>query len=160
MKWNYVLVAVLTIAFVFAVCSGESEAASDDSGSCGENVTYAYESSTGTLTISGTGKIADYPSESFTPWNGYREEIKRIVIENGITSVGDRAFSQCSSVTSLTIPGSVTSIGFFSFSELAITSLTIPDSVTTIGEGSFWECCGLKELTIPIGIDAAKNSDQ
>ncbi len=84
----------------------------DDSGSCGDNVTYYYSESTHTLTISGSGAMEDY---STTPWGSYCEDIKAVVIENGVTKIGNLAFFKCSSLKSFSIPNSVTSIGNFAF---------------------------------------------
>ena len=84
----------------------------DDSGSCGNNVTYKYSESTHTLTISGSGAMQDY---STTPWGSYFEDIKAVVIEDGVTKIGNLAFYKCSSLKSVTIPNSVTSIGNFAF---------------------------------------------
>ena len=60
----------------------------DDSGSCGTNVTYSYVESTHTLTISGSGAMADYEYSYYQPWYDYAYKIKTIVIENGVTSIG------------------------------------------------------------------------
>ena len=64
----------------------------------------------GRLTISGTGDMRDFVSYN-TPWYKNREKIKKVVIENGVTSIGQSAFWNCTSLTSITIPNSVTSIG-------------------------------------------------
>ncbi|MBQ7580977.1 MAG: leucine-rich repeat domain-containing protein, partial [Clostridia bacterium] len=83
-------------------------------GQCGDNVFWSFNSSTGTLTISGTGKMYDYN------WNGSpfyeNSSIKSVTIQSGVTSIGKDAFSWCSSLTSITIPDSVTNIGDSAFS--------------------------------------------
>ncbi len=83
------------------------------SGNCGENLTWSLDSFY-ILTISGTGKMTDYTASS-APWYSYRSVIKTIVIENGVASIGDSAFSECTSLTSITIPNSVTYIGVGAF---------------------------------------------
>ncbi|MGN0845364.1 MAG: leucine-rich repeat domain-containing protein [Kiritimatiellia bacterium] len=74
-------------------------------------------------------------------------------IPNRVTSIGDRAFYNCTSLTSVTIPTSVTNIGkraFFGCSGL--TNVTIPSSVTRIGDWAFFNCSGLTDVTIPNGV--------
>ena len=70
-------------------------AMADDSGSCGTNVTYTFVSSTGTLTIQGSGAMTNYESDT-RPWNAYRTDISSVIIEEGVTSIGNYAFSGCS----------------------------------------------------------------
>ena len=73
------------------------------------------------------------------PWLSQSDEIKKVVIKDGVTSIGDAAFYYCSGLTSLTIPNSVTSIGGSAFSGCSgLTSVTIPNSVTSIGYGAFY----------------------
>ena len=120
-----------------------------DSGSCGENVTWTLTAD-GTLTISGTGAMTDYTYDSRSPWYSCRTYIKRVVMQQGVTSIGDHAFWDCSGLTSVTIPDGVTSIGDSAFSGCtALTSVTIPGSVTSIGGGAFSGCTGLTSVTIP-----------
>ena len=66
-------------------------ALADDSGICGDNVTYSYVEATHTLTISGTSAIAYY-----SQWEDYRNKIRTVVINNGVTTIGWGAFSGCS----------------------------------------------------------------
>ena len=123
-------------------------AMADDSGSCGENVTYTYVEATHTLTISGTGLMGDYISDNI-PWYNYRTDIVKVIIEEGVTSIGYRAFSGCSGLTSVTIPNSVTSIGFSAFMDCSgLTSITIPNSVTSLGNAVFSMCSSLAFVTI------------
>ena len=114
------------------------------SGTCGENLTWKIED--GVLTISGTGAMTDYSwcKDPSAPWG---VQFKSVVIESGVTSIGDSAFYG-SSLTSITIPDSVTSIGDYAFGRGSLTSIAIPDSVTSIGECAF-EFCNLTSITIP-----------
>ena len=82
--------------------------AADDSGSCGTDVSYSYVESTHTLTISGAGAMADYDDLFERPWNSYAEDIVTIIIENGVTSIGEKAFHNCSAMTTVTIGTGVT----------------------------------------------------
>ena len=81
--------------------------------------------------------------------------------ENNYTSydmLGDFAFQGCSGLTSLTIPSSVTSIGYCAFASCSgLKSLTIPSSVTSIGNKAFTGCSGLTSLTIPSGVTSISN---
>ena len=73
-----------------------------------------------------------------------------VTFPNSVTSIGEWAFSDCSGLTSVTIPNSVTSIGEWAFYNCsALTSVTFPNSVTSIGECAFYDCSGLTSVTIP-----------
>ena len=113
------------------------------------NLTWKLDAD-GTLTISGTGAMKNYdyndnPSPVYNNSN-----VKKVVIEDGVTSIGNSAFNECISLTSITIPDSVTSIGTYAFSGCrSLTSITIPDSVTSIGAYAFQSCSNLTSITIP-----------
>ena len=86
----------------------------DDSGSCGENVTYTFNETTKTLTISGNGKMDWFRIENGwgnndkdTPWKPYQEEILHVVIESNVTSIGEGSFWGCSNLKTVTIPSTV-----------------------------------------------------
>ncbi|MBO5975185.1 MAG: leucine-rich repeat domain-containing protein, partial [Paludibacteraceae bacterium] len=70
-------------------------------------------------------------------------------IEYEVTSIGNGAFYDCSTLTSITIPNSVTSIGNYAFYVTGLTSITIPNSVTSIGNNAFSGCGSLTSITIP-----------
>ena len=111
-------------------------------GSCGDNVTYSLDTETGVLTISGTGDMYYGPFYQNT-------NIKSVIIESGVTSIGDEAFSGCRSLTNVTIPDSVTSIGDSAFYNCAsLTSVTIPDSVTSIDDWTFSSCTSLTSIEV------------
>ena len=114
-----------------------------------DNLTWTLDAD-GTLTISGTGamKNYDYDSNQSPVYNN--SDVKKIVIEDGVTSIGDYAFRGCSSLTSITLPDSVTSIGDCAFVFcVGLSSITLPDSVTSIGDSAFKNCSSLTSITIP-----------
>ena len=120
--------------------------ASVESGTCGENVKWTLTRD-GTLTISGTGTMVDYPYSTSAPWRSFRSQVKTVVIENGVTSIGNNAFYNCLSLTSVTIPSSVTSIGNNAFYDCtSLTSVTIPGSVTSIGDRAFYGCSSMTDV--------------
>ena len=136
---------------------GDTTSEPVSSGECGENLTWTLNEN-GVLTISGTGDMENYEKNCVgdscsypnTPWKEYIEEIKTVVIESGVTSIGDYAFESYSALTSVTIPEGVTSIGDSTFYNCyALTSVTIPDSMTSIGWGAFYRCPAITSMTIP-----------
>ena len=201
MNWKFTLFAVLVMVSVSAYaviseCSDGSEAASDDSGSCGDNVRYVFDSSTGTLTISGSGDMSSH-SYGGAPWYQYRSDVMKVIIEDGVASISSGAFSGCTSLVSVTIPDSVTSIDQSAFSGcISLISIVvaegntvyrsvdgvlfsndvktliqypvgksddsyiIPDSVTSIGKSAFYRCTGLRELTIPISVNVVESNER
>ena len=117
------------------------------SGTCGDNLTWTLDDE-GTLIISGTGDMWDW-SWNNELWYNTRESIKTVIIQNGVTSIGDSVFGYCRSLTSVTIPNSVTSIGNSAFYDCeSLTSINIPNGVTSIGEYAFGDCKSLASITI------------
>ncbi len=127
------------------------------SGTCGENLTWAYYEVDKELVISGIGAMDYYSVNTPAPWHSYN--IKNVIIEEGVTSIGREAFSGCSELTSITIPNSVTSIGNSAFKDCSgLTSITIPNSVTSIASSAFYGCSGLTSITIPNSVTSIGNS--
>ena len=151
-----VLSAVMLLAVLPAA---RVEAASvTASGKCGTNLNWVFYSD-GTLKISGTGAMQDYPNCAAAPWANYKEDILNVEMEEGITHIGSCAFYlECQNLESVSIPDTVTSIGEYAFGCCAkLTDITIPDSVTEIGEKAFaW--VAFEELTIPSSVTSIGNS--
>ena len=140
-----------------AVAESEAQAeAPVISGTCGDNLTWSFDKSTGTLEISGTGYMCTWSNN--VPWGDYGYAITTVIINNGVTSIGNYAFFYCDSLTNITIPSSITDIGYNAFSGCrSLTNITIPNGVTCIGDGAFSNCNGLTDIAIPdsvIGIDS------
>lgn len=125
--------------------------------SCGANLTYELTQNTDdpgtyTLTISGEGAMYDY-SSSTVPWDAKKSKITSVVIGDGVTSIGDNAFEDCSALKMLDIPQSVTEIGSKAFLGCsALTSLALPQTVNSIGNTAFQGCSNLETINIPSGV--------
>ena len=133
------------------------------SGTCGaegDNLTWTFDSSTGKLTISGTGKMKEY-TYGQAPWYSHHNAIKTVEIAEGVASIGDYAFDGCSSLTSIEMPSSVTSIGeraFFSCSSLTSVSFGENSQLTSIGSQAFYWCGSLTSIEIPSSVTSVGNS--
>ena len=123
-----------------------------------DNLTWKLDAD-GTMTISGTGAMKDYNDiDNLSP--AYcNSKVKKVVIEDGVTSIGDSAFESCNTLISITIPDGVTSIGEYAFCNCtSLTSITIPDGVTSIGESAFYGCNSLTSITIPGSVTSIESS--
>lgn len=139
--------------FVFAMINVSAAS----SGSCGANLTWTLDDG-GTLTISGSGAMNNYSSPSDQPWYSSRTNIKKVIIGDNITSIGEVAFYNCDSLTSITIPNSVTAIGSYAFSGCRyLTSIDIPLGVTVIEDSLFRDCSSLANISFHNGITTIKS---
>ena len=106
----------------------------------------------GTLTISGSGAMPDFSSTAEQPWRDNSSEIRSVIIENGVTTIGACAFWE-SGILGVEIPSSVTMIGNSAFRESSIISVTIPSGVKTIGDSAFRECADLSSVNVSEGVE-------
>ena len=156
------------------------------SGKCGDSASWKLDAD-GVLTITGTGPMADYgqhASDNCAPWRTYANDIKKVVVQKGVTAIGSYAFASLERVTSVTIPEGVTSIGSSAFENCGLMAygglgaVTLPEGLTTIGSSAFsgsymdsltlpeslrtiggaaFEKSPLKTLTIPGGVTSIGN---
>lgn len=134
-----------------------------DSGKCGNNLKYTLDSA-GTLTISGKGEMTNWNLEfegdkAAAPWNNYKSSIEKVVIESGVTTIGEDAFNRCTSLRSVSIANSVTKLNRRAFKLCsALTSITLPDSVTHIGYDAFMDCSNLSSIKLGKGVTKIMDS--
>lgn len=129
------------------------------------NVTYTLSASIsatladGVLTITGSGSLPKYESYSAVPWyNDNRENIKSVVIGEGITSISKQLFADCYNMETVSFPTTLASIGngaFFGCYKL--TSVHFPDSLKTLEAGAFADCSGIQEIVFGIGLETIGN---
>ena len=125
--------------------------ASGNCGANGSNLTWTLDSE-GTLTISGIGKMKDYEYNSF-PWYSRKSDIQKLVIEDGVSSVGKYALYSCSNLSSATLGSNITDIGMYSFGFCKnLVDIVIPSNVRTISAYAFQYCSSLTSVTIMDGV--------
>ena len=172
---------LLIIGGLLGVCQGMSAAVyNGNCGANGNNVTWSLNTSTGVMTLSGSGAMADWDNTT-TPWNSYLSSIQTVKVGSGITRIGNEAFYNCKNLSSVTFTGTtVTTIGQFSFFGCSnLTSITFPNSLTSIewdafegsgfivvnlpssftslGSGAFFGSTNLKYVIIPSSVTTIKN---
>ena len=111
-------------------------------------VSFSFNMEKGELVIKGKGGIRNFSLRKSFPWDSYKNKIKHIKIEKGVTSIGNNAFVDCKYVTNIEIQDGVIEIGNNAFRGCKnLTEVIIPASVTEIGRQAFADCTGLKSLT-------------
>ena len=141
-----VLLAVCLLLFGLAV-TASAETATIASGEI-DSITWVLDS-TGTLTISGEGQIPHW----YRDWYPYYNDIVHVVVEDGITSIGDEAFMELYNMQSVSIADTVLEIGELAFYDCtSLTNVVIPDGVTVIEDDTFNGCTGLKSVDLGNGI--------
>lgn len=109
------------------------------SGSCGEALTWSLNSA-GDLTVSGTGDMASFTATG-APWAEYRDQVKLVIVGQGVTSIGSSAFQDCKNLKTVSLPGSLTAIGKNAFLRCGeLTNVKLPASLKSVGEDCFTDC--------------------
>ena len=148
---------------IVAVTYRKPAAATVASGKCGDSAAWKLDAE-GTLTISGTGRMYDYewPADrggTTPPWlaNKYRDSIRALRVEQGITYIGRCAFDSCGNLSDVTLPTSLRIIGPWAFNDCtALRSIQLPEGLTTIKEDAF-KAAGLVSITFPSTLRELRN---
>ena len=162
------ILMVVSIIPLSGFVSYANEVKNTVTGTCGDNITWSLDTDSGVLTLNGTGCTYDYTSKTMA-WSGYKDSIKSVVINEGITGLGKYLFYN-HYFKELSLPSTLETIGDYAFYEGDFTSLTLPEKVNTIGKSAFAKCfnietinlgrvenigdyafdsCGFKQITIP-----------
>ena len=141
------------IAFLAIVmCAATVQAQNPTSGTAGP-LTWKYDTGTKTLTISGKGEMPNYTWKDPAPWEEHNGEMLILVIEEGITRIGNQAFENAGNLISVTLPKTVTRIGDDAFGFCgSLPMVTIPAGVTHIGNSAFTYCSNLAMATLPFAL--------
>lgn len=158
MKTTFRVILALLLSMILYVClipsafaEGETVVASGTCGAEGDNLSWTLYDS-GELVIEGTGEMANYNQDTI-PWFKNSLSIASVRIENGVSSIGGHAFSNCSSLKTFSIPSSVSVINSYAFSDCSsLVTISIPESVNSIGEYAFNNCSSLTDIVIPSSI--------
>lgn len=151
---------ILALAIIVSAlfCFNISIVYGANSGNCGastlgrpaaSNATFKYDTASKTLTISGTGATKDYGDTvvNRTPWYSYRTDITKVVIEEGIETIGKLNFYGCTALTEVSLPSTLKTISGSSSISLG------EDSVSAVSYGAFRECTALKKINLPSGLE-------
>ena len=162
------IIGLLLACLILLSALGTPALAASPSGSCGENLTWSLDEATGVLTVSGTGSMYDYqvsyqnvPYTTFfnsAPWWPYRLQVKKVVVEQGVTAVGNNAFRTddvfagelfYDNLTEVVLADSVASVGDYAFYGCELQTVRLGAGLRTIGELAFFCNQGLKEIALP-----------
>lgn len=128
---------------------------------CGDEMSWNFHEDTGLLEISGKGEMYGYncewfsceEDENFVPWNSFKDEIKSVSVESGVTSIGVFAFSECKNLTCVSLPETIKTIGRNAFSECEnLSDIKLPDGLEEIGDWAFSGCGKLTDVELPDGL--------
>ncbi len=152
------LLALLLLLVLVLALPGPTQAAQvTASGSCGTDATWTLDAD-GVLTVSGEGPIRGYSQAAPAPYQAYASQIKKLVIEAGITTVGTWAFAGLENLKAVSIADTVTEIGGRAFADcIGMTDLKLSAGLTVISSWAFSNCPGLTEIAIPVNVQTVGN---
>ena len=172
MKTNKFIAGALSLGIMGTNFIGMNTSAAESVAAGQISLTASWSlNSDGVLTISGTGALENYEPgmhgygpidddevevyywKNMVPWFDVRSSIKKVVVSEGITSLGSSAFMDCDSLTEVELPSTITDIPYYTFFHCSnLKEIRLPESIATIGEEAFRSCVNLTEVTLPSGL--------
>lgn len=165
MIWKRIIASALAVCLTFGAVPLTDNivsdmrivfAAEEQSGTCGDDLTWHYDGS-GMLTISGTGNMQDWSSSKSVPWYDVKSNIKNVIIEKDVTSIGAYSFYECTNITSVKIPETVTVIGSDAFYKCSKLTDVVVLGAKVIDNGAFWYCSNLQSIELSEEINKIGN---
>lgn len=143
------LLAVLICSMLALTACGTPKADAEDAGGSSGSVVWDYKKETHTLTVSGNGAIGNAASAAEVAWASVRTSVQKIVVNEGVTEIGDYAFYYMPALTEVRLPSTVTRIGKCAFAFCSsLAGISIPDHVTAVGESAFEACSALTSVSM------------
>ena len=129
-------------------------------GLCGDDLGWSLDSS-GRLCVFGTGPMWDYEwtgqERTNAPWVDHLEQIRSLVLEEGVSTIGNEAFDGCTNLTEAQLPESLLTIGEYAFQSCGLTEINLPSRLVRTGNYAFYDCSALASVGIPAGIEKISN---
>lgn len=152
-KCNFKELVVL-VALLFSALFSNMKA---QNGVCGDNLTWSFNSETGELTITGTGEMENYSDSNSQPWIDIAKDVKRVVVADGVLSLGRNAFNNFINLESIKFSNTIKEIGQTAFSNCTkLQEVDLPQSLNKLDLYVFNECTSLKECIIPNSVTQIK----
>lgn len=150
----YAIIAVIAVFVLMSLTVISASAEVVDSGTCGENLTWTLDG--GTLTISGTGEMYDY-NLTDSPWESSIDDIRSLVVEDGVTSIGKYAFLGAYLLTKVSLADSIESIGDAAFKFCGFKEIDLPEGLIYMGDSCFDNGKLTGSITIPPYVQTLNN---
>ena len=144
------LIALTTLTLISCGSSGgNAESASGTHGA----LSWSYDKGTKTLSITGSGAMADFANAESVLWSAVRTSAEKLTLGEGVTTVGNYAFYSMTALKEITLPSTLTAVGSYAFAfSSGLTTVSLPMGVSTIGESAFEGCGGLNSVYLPASV--------
>ena len=153
-----IAITALLLTLLFALCASAETVSGDCGKTSSDAVTWSLDTETGVLTISGTGNMVNYADVANRPWNDYATSITEIIVEEGVTGIGNRAFRDLTNVTKISLPEGLLLIDQYALKGCTgLSELTLPSTLTTLNYQALNGCKGLTSLVVPASVKTVGN---
>ncbi|MBO5221480.1 MAG: leucine-rich repeat domain-containing protein [Clostridia bacterium] len=124
-----------------------------ESGTCGQNLNWTFDQ--GTLTITGEGAMTEFNEYRTAPWYHLREQITKVILPDGLTSIGRLAFYGCTALRAVSFPDSLRTIGDSAFYNCEkLVQVRMSSTLSKIGRQAFYGCTSLVFISLPISLES------